>query len=278
MTKIILTFILILFSICGFSQSRQSILENPQTLKSILLQNNVWGKKIFVGYSKLKKPIYAYYFNRGGTDNAMIIGGVHGSEFYGVDVVNAVKDSLLKLKSAKFKWKVLIVPELFPDNVIKGRNNIFNENFGRKTCDVCNGVKEQKDCENNCIDPNRQMPSPDSLFIVGQTLSYSKKNIEIENQYLLVLTQIFNPSRIASVHCKNGIAEWMSDIEKRDHETKNSQIGIFADPRTFTIPTSINSKTTKNKIKHIALNYHIDELLTLKMAFLVKEKKRNYNR
>jgi len=274
MTKTFFTLTLLLFSICGFSLTAQSILENPKALKSALLQNNVWPKKIFVGYSKLKNPIYAYFYNRSGTDNAMIIGGVHGSEFYGVDVVHAIKDSLDKMKNQKFKWRVLLIAELFPVNVKKGRQNIFKENYGRKTCDICNGQKEENECINHCVDPNRQMPGIDSLYRNGKTTTAQNGPIEIENQYLLFITQTFNPSRIVSVHCKNGVAEWMTDEEKQEHESKNRQIGIFADPRTITIyHDTLNNNQKKHRPKNIALNYHIDEMLTLKMAFLVKENK-----
>ena len=171
MTNLLVTLTFFLFSFSVFSQPRQSILERPNTLKTILLKNNVWGEKIFVGYSRLKKPVYAYYYNRGGTDKAMIIGGVHGSEFYGVDVVNAIKDSLTKINPKTFKWKIIILPELFPDNVEYGRANIVKENYGRKTCELCFGQKEEDKCENHCVDPNRQMPYVDSLFVVGRSVT-----------------------------------------------------------------------------------------------------------
>lgn len=271
MKKKLLILLSFIVSLYGFSQSKPNILENDQTLTSIFLKNNVWGEKIFIGLSKLDSPIYAYYYNRGGTDKAMIIGGVHGSEFYGVYVVKAIMDSLLKMNPEQFKWKILILPEVFPDNVRKGRNNIFIENYGRKTCSECNGIKEDDKCIslNHYIDPNRQMPSVDSLFRVGKSTTYKGKPIEIENQFLLSITQTFNPSRIVSIHCKNGIAAWMTKAEKQDYITKEGEIGIFADPRTIT--KQILKNDNKKVLHHIALNYHIDEMLALKMAIHVKE-------
>lgn len=269
MKKELLTLILFIVSLYGFSQSEPNILENDQALKNVLSKKDAWGEKVFIGVSKLDSPIYAYYYNRGGTDKAMIIGGVHGSEFYGVNVVKAIMDSLKNKDPKEFKWEILILPEIFPDNVQKGRNNIFIENYGRKTCPVCHGVDDEDKCSNSCVDPNRQMPRLDSLFRVGMSTAYKGKPIEIENQFLLSITQTFNPSRIVSIHCKNGIAEWMTKAEKQEHKAKNGEIGIFADPRTIT--KQITKKDNKKGLHHIALNYHFDEMLVLKMAIYVKE-------
>lgn len=240
---------LILLSITLFSQvvfgqvKQKSILENPKTINSVLLENNVWNKKIFIGNSAKGKPIYGYYYNKGGVDKAMVISGIHGSEFYGVDVVNRLKDSLDKMKVPKSKWKILIIPELFVDNIIKGRENPFEVNYGRKTCDLCHGQKDESDCENKCVDPNRQMPKINSYFKIGDTLSCTGDKIEIENQYLLYITQKFDPSRIISLHCKNSFSK--------------NEIGIYADPRT--------------DHNNLAIGYSDDAMMVLKMAFIVKE-------
>lgn len=237
--KLFICTIFFLFSLPVYSRPHQSILENRNLLNRTLAKRNVWGEKIFIGYSNKGKPVYAYYYNKGGTDKALVIAGIHGSEFYGVDVAYALKDSLDHMKTPASKWKILLVPELFADNVEAGRNNIFQVNRGRKTCDLCFGTDE------NCIkiDPNRQMPAANNLYIPGKNLSGTGDTIEIENRYLLYITQLFNPSRIFSIHCKN--------------EARREEIGIYADPRT----TSGN----------IALGYADDAILAIKMAFIVKE-------
>ncbi|MBB6370676.1 hypothetical protein [Chryseobacterium shigense] len=214
-----------------------------QNFSKTLAEKNVWGKKIILGYNKNEEPIYAYYYNKGGTeaDKAMIIAGVHGSEFYGMDVAMALKGELDKLKVNKFKWKVLIVPEVFKDNVQVGRQNIFKLNEGRKSCE-------------ECVDPNRQMPVAGQVYNIGDHIGYNNQEIEIENQYLLHATQKFNPSRIASLHCKNGGADWIPDEKIRN---LYKQIGIYADPKTDN-----NSK---------ALGFYDDSILPLRMAVTVKE-------
>lgn len=237
--KIFICALFFLFSLPVYSMPNKSILENSKLLNRTLAKRNAWGAKIFIGYSKKGKPIYAYYYNKGGKDKVLVIAGVHGSEFYGVDVARALKDSLDHLKTQTSRWKILIVPELFADNVEEGRKHIFQVNRGRKTCEVCFGT------DDNCIkiDPNRQMPAVNNLYYPGENLSGTGDTIEIENCYLLYITQQFNPSRIVSIHCKN---------EARRHE-----IGIYADPRT----------TCDN----IALGYSDDAILAIKMAFTVKE-------
>jgi hypothetical protein len=225
-----------------FAQNKPSILETPNNLKKFLSQNNVWGAKLFIGYSKEKRPVYAYYYNKGGRDKAMVIGGVHGSEFYGVDVALALKDCLDKMKVQKFKWKILIIPEIFPDNVKKGREHIFEINYGRRTCEICHGQVTTPPCK-LCVDPIRQMPRRNELFKPGDSLSGLNEKIEVENQYLLFITQVYNPIRIASLHCKNS--------------SRDNEIGIYADPRT-------NSN-------NIALGFSDDAVLAIRMAFIVKE-------
>lgn len=241
--KYIMLLMLTLFSQIAFGQAKQkSVLEAPKIFNDLLLENNVWGKKVLIGNSSKGRPIYAYYYNKGGVDKAMIIAGVHGSEFYGVDVANRLKDSLNRLKSPKSKWKILLIPELFPDNVLKGRDSSFKENYGRRTCEICHGLDKEPECT-KCVDPNRQMPKINSYFKIGDTLSCVGDKIELENQYLIYITQKFDPSRIISLHCKNSY--------------KMSEIGIYADPRTDN--------------DNLALGYSDDAILVLRMAFVIKE-------
>jgi hypothetical protein len=235
-------FICVLFSLFSFpvySMPGKSILENSKQFNRALAKKNVWGAKIFIGYSNKGKPIYAYYYNKGGKNKVLVIAGVHGSEFYGVDVAFALKDSLDHMKISASKWRILIIPELFADNVEEGRKHIFQVNWGRKTCNVCFGT------DDNCIkvDPNRQMPAVNNLYHPGENLSGAGDTIETENCYLLYVTQQFNPSRIISIHCKN--------------EARREEIGIYTDPRTT--------------YDNIALGYADDAVLAIKMAFVVKE-------
>ncbi len=214
--------------------TKESIFKNAGDLEQVIARTEAWGDTIFLGNSKTKKhPIYAYYYNRGGTDKAMVMAGVHGSEFYGVDVAYALKAKLDSLNPGSFKWKVVIIPELFVDNVTKSRiqPEKARANLQRKTC-------------SNCTDPNRQLPFINQLYKQGSTKAHVG-NIEVENQYLLQLVQIFNPSRIASIHCK--------------HEADSIQIGIYADPRTDS--------------RQKAFGFDDDSTLAVEMALVVKKNK-----
>jgi hypothetical protein len=230
--------IMILFVIAinkSFSQNKSSVLQAPAEFDNLLLKNNVWGEKIFIGNSKENEPIHAYYYNKNGSEKAMIIAGVHGSEFYGVDVVNALIDSLNNLNVQTFKWKILIIPNLFPDNIPTIDSLKFCQNVGRKSC------KE-------CLDPNRQMPKLNVPYKIGDTLSNNNDKIELENQYLLYITQQFNPTRIASVHCKN--------------QVKHHEIGIYADPITY-----------NRNGENIAFDFSGAKKLAIRMASYVNKNK-----
>jgi hypothetical protein len=220
--------------------AQKSILEDRNKLENFLNQKKAWGMRVLIGKSQKGNPIYGYYFNRNGKERAMVIAGVHGSEFYGVSIAKALIDSLKALKVDSFKWKLLIVPSLFADNVQKGLEKKFVVNYGRTTCDKCNG--ENTNCK-VCQDPNRQMPKMDKLFKPTDSISYVRRKIELENRYLLYLTQVFNPMRIASLHCKN--------------KGKSQEIGIFADPKT-------NNKDT-------ALGFEEDSALAVNLALYVEK-------
>ena len=51
----------------------------------------------------------------------MIIGGVHGSERAGVEVVNRLLDQMRAPGAPQPVFSVIIVPSLFPENVAAGR-------------------------------------------------------------------------------------------------------------------------------------------------------------
>ena len=104
----------------------------------------------------------------------MIIGGVHGSEAAGVQVVDMLLD-LLRNASAPPAFSLIVVPALFPENVAKGK---------RKT-------------SKKSVDPNRQMPAIGSS---PGTQDSEGRPIEAENLVLLDLIERFHPERIASVH------------------------------------------------------------------------------
>ncbi len=146
-----------------------------------------------------KQPIRAYYFPGTSSKRALIIGGVHGTEAAGVEVVNILLARMRVPNSPMPYYSVIVVPVLFPENLAHHR---------RKTP----GKKS--------VDPNRQMPAIGSS--PGKFDSTGKRPIEPENLVLLDLIERFQPERIASVH---GIAKPDS------MQPEKGEPGITADPR-----------------------------------------------
>jgi hypothetical protein len=127
-----------------------------------------------IGVGAHRPPIHAFYFPGTSARRAMIIGGVHGTEQAGVEVVNRLLDQMRAPGAPQPVFSVIVVPSLFPENVAAGQ---------RKTP--------------GHPDPNRQMPAvgtaPGTTDSLGRT-------IEPENLVLLDLIERFQPERIASVH------------------------------------------------------------------------------
>jgi hypothetical protein len=237
------TLILTLFTFLFISSNAQnnSILIDTMRLKNFINKKTAWGDSVLLGYSKTNEfPIYAYKFNNNSSKKALIMAGVHGSEFYGVDVVSNFIAKLKKTKPTSFKWDLIVIPELLVENVVRGRQSIFE--MEKKTDSLIAIINRWRCTCKGCPDPNRQMPSINNLFELGKVNAHNGATLEIENQYLLQLVQYFNPERIASIHCKN--------------EFSNEQIGIYADPRT-----------DRNQI---ALGFRNDSILAIRMALKVR--------
>lgn len=121
-----------------------------------------------------RTPIHAFYFPGTGSRRAMIIGGVHGTERAGVEVVNRLLDQMRAPGAPQPVFSVIVVPSLFPENVAAGRRATPHQ-----------------------PDPNREMPAVGAT--PGTTDSLGRP-IEPENLVLLDLIERFQPERIASVH------------------------------------------------------------------------------
>jgi hypothetical protein len=133
-----------------------------------------------------RTSIKAYFFPGTTARRAMIIGGVHGSEASGAQVVNIVLD-MLRAASSPPAYSLILVPALFPENVASG-NRVTPGN----------------------VDPNRQMPAVGAQ--PGKNDSEGRP-IEAENLVLLDLVERFQPERIATVHGNQhaGMASITSD-------------------------------------------------------------------
>lgn len=213
------------------NESKTTFYKDNTILAQTLAKPNCWGDSLLLGYSKEQRPVYAYCFNRQGTKKALILAGVHGSEWGGVNTAYALLDSLRKMDEETFPWAIVVVPELFVDNVRKGRMHY----------DPNNASKNRFSCE-TCVDPNRQMPKPNQIFKNKNTKDAFGRSIEIENHYLLMLVQTFQPDRIVSLHT----------IRPDDKTKLFDETGVFADPQT--------GKGQK------ALGYEKDRALAIEMA------------
>ncbi len=169
------------------------------------LLSNDTAASVVLGYTARMRSVNVYYFPGTSGQNALILGGVHGSELSAIEVANKVVTQLQSGK--KPYYNTIVIPCLFPDNAAVAENNKpeigSTSNVGRYT----NGFT---------ADPNRQMPALGTPFSESDALDVAGRNIEWENQLLLQLIQIYQPERIASLHAiRNALCA-----------------GVFADPRT----------------------------------------------
>ena len=154
---------------------------------------------------KGKTPVEAYFF-RGTTDRrALVIGGIHGTEPSGVEVVNDLLEDLRKPGTPPPYFSLIVVPVVFPEQLKAKRRPILGTND---------------------LDPNRNFPA------IGQSLAEAKDKkgdfrdaegrvIAPENVILIDLIERFQPERIASVHGHSPPRKGRKDMP-----------GIFADPRS----------------------------------------------
>jgi hypothetical protein len=159
-------------------------------------------RKAVAGYSKKGRSIPVYYFPGTGTEHAIVIGGVHGSERSAIEVARMVI-SLLS-KGERPYYHILVIPELFPDNSFEAEAALPGKVNAGRYSDAC------------AVDPNRQMPALGNAFDETLPLDALGRPIEMENVLLLKMIRDFHPTRIVSIHAI------------RD----SLRAGIFADPRT----------------------------------------------
>ena len=158
-----------------------------------------------LGFSKQSLPIEAYYFPGTGSQRALVIGGVHGTELSGIEVATELVAQLQQ--QSGIYHSVIVIPSLFPDNAraagdMPAQIGSF-QNIGRYSCPAA-------------ADPNRQMPSLGKPFSEEHPVDHLDREIEQENRLLLTLIQQFKPGRIVNIHA-----------------IRNEEgAGIYADPRT----------------------------------------------
>ena len=145
--------------------------------------------------------VRAYFFQGSSNRKALIIGGVHGSEPGGVEVVTNLLTMMQSPNAPVPFFSVVIVPMLFEANVTSSRPR-----WERRTSEgtvrsmsprARRGVEEAPD-------PNRQFPAvgtdPTTNSTLGCVVDEQNRCIEPENLVLLDLINRFQPERIANVH------------------------------------------------------------------------------
>jgi len=176
---------------------------NKEELKRILDEKR--PTHFLLGQSKQNRNVEAWFFPGTSDRNALVIGGVHGSELSSVEVAKALIH-ILQVGNNSY-YNVIIIPALFPDNAMKAIADPMaigsTSNIGRYSLP-------------NSVDPNRQMPTPGKSYDQYSGIDHLGRKIEIENRLLLQLIQSFRPQRIINVHA----------IRNMDYG------GVYADPRT----------------------------------------------
>ena len=193
-------------------------------LKKILEERKT--TRFLLGRSKQMQTIEAWFFPGTSDKNALVIGGVHGTELSSTEVAKTLIQKLL-LGEENY-YNVIVIPCLFPDNAATAKENAnaigSTANVGRYSFSTA-------------ADPNRQMPSPGQPFDEESGKDHMGREIEKENQLLLRLINMFKPERIANIHA----------IRDTEHA------GIYADPRTDSKSYALGFETDSSLAVEMAL-------------------------
>jgi hypothetical protein len=184
-------------------------------------------------------PVKAYFFPGRSAERALVIGGVHGSEQSGIEVVEKLRASLASAARAPY-FTTILVPVLFPDNDAYQRAYVAADPARQgKNAPTYEGGRYSR-VGGKAIEPNRNLPRPGESLATGQkglkgkTTGTPLKGSLLtdtmlpENVMLVALIEHFKPSRIASVHAHSPSTK------------KGDAPGIYVDPRG-----GIDSKSDK---------------------------------
>jgi hypothetical protein len=182
------------------------------------------------------KPVVAYFFPGQSERRALIIGGVHGSEPQGVEVVESLRGELEKRCAAGKPpfFTVILIPAL----------NARTYGTGKRFVPRDPKENAEKTAEQG-IEPNRTFPAPGEDYADARArvaagkpeLTYTPpagaklpsvtghetNKMLPETRALIALIERFSPERIASVHA-HGISGGAAKV--------GDDPGIFVDPAT----------------------------------------------
>ena len=144
--------------------------------------------------------VEAFYFRGISDRRALIIGGVHGSEPGGVEVVHDLLELMRSPAAPMPFFSVIIVPEVFSANIHATRSLEDRRASTGNVRAIVSGATTSV----SAPDPNRQFPAVGSDPATDPALhcvvDEQQRCIEPENLALLDIIHRFQPERVASVH------------------------------------------------------------------------------
>lgn len=167
---------------------------------------------------KLKHEVEMYFFQGKKDKKALVIGGAHGSEQAGIQVVEMLIDRLKKTQPC---YTTIVVPVLFKRNADRAASSKYSHKkltgsalFNKTRYTKLDECPADAVVNGKCVDPNRNLPKLGADFDPKNSVDHEGRTILTPNQILLELIDRFKPERIANVH----------SIKSASHS------GFFADP------------------------------------------------
>lgn len=187
--------------------------------------------EVSLGTTRGGREVKAFYFKGAISEVALVIAGVHGSELSGVEIAENLIRLLSSPNAPRPFYTVVIVPQLFPDNVdakraweksvVKAGQQLKLKEY-QKARSAAKDPGRYSSGTAERVDPNRQFPELGKPFDPNNPVDARGRPIERENIMLLTLIDRFKPTRIASLHAIK--------------DPKDA--GIFADPHPSTTGAS----------------------------------------
>ena len=208
-------------------------------------------------------PIQVFFFPGRTGRRALVVGGVHGTEHQGVEVVEQLRAKLAADSAAGSPpfFSTVLVPTLIQRSDTAGRRNVCGPNSSAVPSDKNHDVAGAKCSDgSNAVEPNRTFPGAPhegKTSWAGQSYQDAKrdglkradnqgkisippaKRMIAETRALIALIEQFQPERIASIHA---------------HSVPGSRgdgPGIFVDPRGGVAkpndPTRSDAKTADGR-------------------------------
>jgi predicted deacylase len=148
------------------------------------------------------RPVEAWFVEGRTSERALVLGGVHGSEASGIEVVELLVEELREGEPPGYT--VVLIPALFPDHAA------------------------QRLREDRATPTNRNFPPPGTSFARSGELDALGRPILPENRMFLEVIERFEPTRLASVHAtvRPGAAGVFSDVHTTGPSAEPQEIEL----------------------------------------------------